>query len=647
MNKKTLMAVAVLVTLAGPAVADYSRGSAAYNSGSYTAAFREFKAAADAGHATAQYMMGRLYAEGHGVDPDYVQSYAWFDLAASNGYMPALAARDALAMKMTRIQTRSAEDLASQWRVTNASMVTAAPRTVYVPAPASPVAVGYAPYSLRAVQSSLNNLGYAAGPVDGVLGSRTRAAIRAYQMDSGLPASGAPSVSLFEHLQATLTQRTQAAAPVVSPVAPANSALVAEVQSELRLRDYPIPMVTGQLDATTMSAIRAYQADASLPVNGEVSDGLLAQLRSGKTDAGASQRDQVKGLQAALNRRGYDAGPADGALGPRTRVAIRNYQAASGLPVTGDMSATLLENLGLAVAVAAPAPNADLRTSSIKSELLRHGYAAGSVDGILNEQTRSAIRAYQRDVGLAVNGETSQSLLDHLRRSSVQNTSETASQLVWETEGQLDRHGYSVGKIDGTIDEQSRTAIRSYQRDSGLAVNGRATATLLAHLEDTAVTRNTSEISSSQIWEVESRLRGLGYAVGAVDGSADQQTYAAVRAYQQDERLLVTGRLDDGLLQRLRTFAGQQSGATVSMISQTEEQLYRRGYNPGAIDGVANAQTTAAIRSYQIDAGLTVTGAPSEALLAHLRTSNVSSSSTPMGEFTRGVIEAIDQINNR
>ena len=59
-------------------------------------------------------------------------------------------------------------------------------------------------YSVAAVQRGLNDLGYSAGPVDGLMGSKTRSAIRAYQIDKGLPVSGEPSRSLNDHLQETL-----------------------------------------------------------------------------------------------------------------------------------------------------------------------------------------------------------------------------------------------------------------------------------------------------------------------------------------------------------------------------------------------------------------------------------------------------------
>lgn len=52
-----------------------------------------------------------------------------------------------------------------------------------------------------------------------------------------------------------------------------------------------------------------------------------------------------KALQAGLTRAGYDAGTPDGVLGNKTAAAIRGYQAAKGLPVTGKPSPALLAML--------------------------------------------------------------------------------------------------------------------------------------------------------------------------------------------------------------------------------------------------------------------------------------------------------------
>jgi len=50
-------------------------------------------------------------------------------------------------------------------------------------------------------------------------------------------------------------------------------------------------------------------------------------------------------MQQLLARRGYDIGEPDGLLGPRTRVAIRNFQAATGQVPDGFASSGLLDRL--------------------------------------------------------------------------------------------------------------------------------------------------------------------------------------------------------------------------------------------------------------------------------------------------------------
>jgi peptidoglycan hydrolase-like protein with peptidoglycan-binding domain len=56
---------------------------------------------------------------------------------------------------------------------------------------------------------------------------------------------------------------------------------------------------------------------------------------------GGTARDTVRSIQKSLAALGYDPGPADGAMGPRTSAAIREFQADYGLPVTGQASGEL------------------------------------------------------------------------------------------------------------------------------------------------------------------------------------------------------------------------------------------------------------------------------------------------------------------
>jgi len=73
------------------------------------------------------------------------------------------------------------------------------------PAPARPAA----DETVRAVQQKLNELGYSAGPADGLMGRGTRAAIIAFQQDRGLAATGVADQALLLQLQQAPTRSSR------------------------------------------------------------------------------------------------------------------------------------------------------------------------------------------------------------------------------------------------------------------------------------------------------------------------------------------------------------------------------------------------------------------------------------------------------
>ena len=72
-------------------------------------------------------------------------------------------------------------------------------------------------------------------------------------------------------------------------------------------------------------------------------------------EAGALSTAQVVALQTALNETGFDAGTADGLLGPRTQTAIRLYQLKHQLPVDGYPAPSVLAHIERSHAAAAVA----------------------------------------------------------------------------------------------------------------------------------------------------------------------------------------------------------------------------------------------------------------------------------------------------
>ena len=81
----TLVAV-LLFASRGEAAADaLTRGSQAFQRGSYVEAARLLQPLAEAGNGRAQTIMGFLHATGRGVPQDFVISSYWYSLGAENG----------------------------------------------------------------------------------------------------------------------------------------------------------------------------------------------------------------------------------------------------------------------------------------------------------------------------------------------------------------------------------------------------------------------------------------------------------------------------------------------------------------------------------------------------------------------------------
>jgi len=58
-------------------------------------------------------------------------------------------------------------------------------------------------------------------------------------------------------------------------------------------------------------------------------------------------QDNIRQVQQALQRKGFDPGPVDGILGPKTKEAVRNFQDRYGMNASGDIDNQTLFALGV------------------------------------------------------------------------------------------------------------------------------------------------------------------------------------------------------------------------------------------------------------------------------------------------------------
>lgn len=69
-----------------------------------------------------------------------------------------------------------------------------------------------------------------------------------------------------------------------------------------------------------------------------------------------TQRTQKKDLQEALRTKGFDPGPIDGILGPKTKRALQEFQKAEGLTPSGAPDSQTLEKLAAGIPTGVPKP---------------------------------------------------------------------------------------------------------------------------------------------------------------------------------------------------------------------------------------------------------------------------------------------------
>lgn len=210
------------------------------------------------------------------------------------------------------------------------------------------------PSTIRMLQHSLIQGGYAVDSTDGVWGPKTAAAVREFQRVKGLQVTGRPDA------------QTLAALGVAGPGA-------------------------------------AQGAERVPPVR-----------KRTPADLGTAT---IRAIQQALDRQGLQAGPVDGVWGERTVSAIGNLQRARGMPASGELDAHTLATLGfLPAATDRPAPRrpgqalgaADLDPAAIRmiqQALSQQGFLSGSADGVWGENTVTALRAFQRSQGIEPLGE--------------------------------------------------------------------------------------------------------------------------------------------------------------------------------------------------------------------------------------------------
>ena len=433
---------------------------------------------------------------------------------------------------------------------------------------------------------------------------------------------------------------------------------VRKMQNRLKELGYLKGSADGDFGAATEAAVKSFQAQNGLAVDGKAGTATLNKLYSANAkkapanvtntpkptatpftsfkhgDTGA----EIKRMQTRLKELGYLNGKADGDFGDATEAAVRYFQQRNNLTVDGKAGQKTLDKLYSSSAKAAKAtptptakptktpkvtatPKADdldyylengasgTKVRTLQNRLIELGWLSGQADGKYGNATEYAVKAFQkRYSSLWDDGVAGPDTLKQLYGAGAATAKTPAASLgqtlssgdegaaVKALQNRLKELGFYKKTIDGEYGSTTKAAVTAFQAANGLSETGKANETTLNKL----------------------------YSASAKD--ADYLTDEENAKNEEDEE--ETGNQTDSDKVEVNGYTTLQWGDTGTAVKKLQEALKNRGYYSGKIDSTFGSGVYAAVKAFQKQYGLKADGIAGPATQNLLFNTSASSSDT-------------------
>lgn len=336
-------------------------------------------------------------------------------------------------------------------------------------------------YQVRELQEALYELGFYTGAIDGIYNTATFVAVKHFQESKGMTIDGVAGPKVQQRISSILSP-TQApiiaalsATATPAPITAENVVIlrrgtrgmaVTRLQQRLKELGYYSAAADGIYDEDEIAAVRDFQQKNGLTVDGVA--GLETQMHlysdtavSAKATAAptgtatsaantdttlriGSSGSQVNLLQARLTALKYFTETIDGLYGTKTAAAVAAFQKDNKLTADGvagpQTLSAIYSSSAKAAVIASPTAAPGLANGdalhigstgstvrSLQNALIALGYLKGSADGIYGTKTYLAVRAFQKDNNLSVDGMVGQATLARLQNEAKKQGVSTAA----------------------------------------------------------------------------------------------------------------------------------------------------------------------------------------------------------------------------
>ncbi len=414
--------------------------------------------------------------------------------------------------------------------------------------------------------------------------------------------------------------------------------------------------IDGEYGSTTKKAVELFQKHHDLPITGVADDATQAKIRAAVGTAGrdgggvilteGNRGNPVRMYQEKLVAAGV-LSEADGVYGRTTSEAVLEYQARHGIPTSGIIDEETRDFLDKKRVY----EDSAVLVEKAQTRLVVLGYMDDGMDGIFGTKTEAALKKFQKDEKLPETGRFDDTVLNRLYEKAAAKVAENAPEetaesteteeteteatvsedsepkeavrtekTVAETDAAKVRKcqekligmGYLKDKADGILGLNTAAALREYQRDQGLPETGILDEETQESLNREAREEYKRGDRGDGVKRYQRRLSQAGYLTEDADGVFGEATEKAVKDFQKDNDITVTGRIDAKTQKSLNAVSlgnGElRVGDSGGKVARLQNLLTLHGFTTGSVDGVFGSSTEMQLRAFQRYRGIKETG---------------------------------------